>query len=150
MVRLFAAPVLAQKSVIGTVLLAVIVIAAFVLARQFHQTAAAGAGPAVHNLAAPVANSPAIPAESPETGDSLNSSADDSSSASSSRTNLTVNGRDIPLPANGTVNQTTTDGSTTTTINAQTSTYGQGQASSSNSTSVNVQVDSHSSTESSL
>lgn len=60
-------------------------------------------------------------------------------------THLNVNGQDIPVPANGSTQQTVTNGTTQTTINASTSTTGQGAASNTNSTNFSVNITNNSS-----
>ena len=153
MSRVLEAPILANRSLIEAFLVVAIVIAALLAIRQINHATAADNGPAVHSMAAPAAASSSDPTdESSVSGDSFNSSQSSQSSGSSTQTSLNVNGRDIPLPANGGVNQTLTDGSTTTTINAQTSSDSsgsQGQSNTSNSSSVNIQVNSNSRTEAS-
>lgn len=147
MVRAFVAPALNQKTIVGIALLAAVIIVAFLLTHQAHKAAATNAGPVIQSLAAPVNTDANTSPEPSSAEDSLNSSPATNSDSSFSRNSLTVNGRDIPLPANGNVSQTTTDGNTTTTINAQTSNSSsgsQGSSSTSNNTSVNVQVNSHS------
>jgi len=145
-------PVLASKSFIEAAILAVVIIAALLIVRQLHQAGAASDS-AVHSLSAQTAVPASQTPESSSAVDTINSSLSSDGSGSTTNTSLSVNGQDIALPANGTVNQTLTDGSTTTTINAQTSTVssgGQGQASSSNSSSVNIRVNSTSKSQDSL
>ena len=72
---------------------------------------------------------------------------DDSQSAASvehgtvtnkTQTDLEINGRNIPVPANGELHETYTDGGSTTTVHISNQTH-------STSTSTNIDVDSHSS-----
>jgi hypothetical protein len=149
--RVLHASILANKSFIEAAVLAVLVIAALLLAHQMHHVTAANSGPAVRILGA---TSPAsYSAQSngpPGAGESFGSSETSQSSGSSTHTSLNVNGQDIPLPANGSVNRTITNGDTTTTITADTSSSSsadsaQGQASSSNNSSVDVRINSNSS-----
>lgn len=123
------------------VLLAGVIIAGLLVVRQLHRPAVTP-NSAVHGLNTPLVLPP-TQSESSVNEDSFNSSdSAGGSNTSSSHTSLSVNGQDIPLPANGSINRTTTDGNTTTTVNAQTSSS-DGQSGSSHSTSVNVDVNSH-------
>jgi len=145
MVRVYAAPVYTQRSLIGAAILVLLAVAALLLVRQSHQSAAADTGHTVHSLAAPLPSS-SVSSESPVPGDSFSPPPAENTGTSSSHTSLTVNGQAVPLPANGTVDQTLTDGDTTTTISAETSSSSdsRGGSAGTNSSSVNIQVNTHS------
>jgi hypothetical protein len=142
--RVFDASILTNRAVIETAVLVVLTLAAVLILHNLHHVSAANTGSGT-NLSAQNTTSSSTSNQSsvqPE------GSSDSGQATNSNHTRITVNGQDIQVPQNGSVNQTMTDGNTTTTVNAQSSSSSsdsQGQATNSNKSSVNVQVNSHSS-----
>jgi len=136
MARAFDGIIPLNKPLIAAAIL-LVVIAGLLLIRQVRQTVADnGPTPPAASVQTSI-HSPQA-SESSINEDSLNSTPSNQSSGSSNHSSLSVNGQDIPLPANGSINQTLVQGDTTTTINAQ-------RQSGSNSSSLKVQVNSNSS-----
>jgi hypothetical protein len=139
---------LGNKSTVIILTLAVLAAAAWLAERQINHAAATPLASQVH-LIKDVQGPPVSAAQASEESSAAAGGSSDSGSSSSSHTSLTVNGRNIPIPQNGSVSQTIDNGDSTTTINAQTSSNSeqtsQGSAHNTSHTSLNVHVNSQSS-----
>jgi hypothetical protein len=142
--KFFDASLFSSKTALQAAILLILALGAAAVARQMHQvtTAASDPGQIITIPAGPAPAASEIPESLAPAEDSLDSAAAEQTlNTSNTSSSLTVNGQDIPLPQNGQVNQTLSDGGTTTTVNASSSSSGGGNT---NHSSLNINVHSRS------
>lgn len=146
--RIFDLSVLTNRVALETAVLVVLALGAVFILHNLHHVSAASSNSGSANLSS--RQDPAFPSDVNQSSVQPEDSLDSGQNSNSNNTRITVNGQDIAVPPNGSLNQTLTDGSTTTTVNAQnrsSSSSSSGRITNSNSSSVNVSVNSRHSTE---